>query len=147
MHKNKLPLDFLDNALKKTADPNRKAHYKTLIERYKEWLQGKTISYFKPPRDRYRFSQTEIVANPEIGLEIDGAPHIIKLFFNKEGISGHRANYIICIMNILWPNYMNAVLDLRSMNLHTFNGIFEEFCSSIQKEITSLGPVFKISTK
>lgn len=109
-----------------------------MIAQYKKWLRKKNVTYFVPPREAFQISKTEIITNPELGLNIDGTPYVVKLFLNKDKLTKVRANFMIAIMDSLWSETTNAVLDVRNEKLFTFTGDRKHYLNAITAEVASI---------
>jgi hypothetical protein len=68
----------------------------------------------------------DVNINPELGLDLDGTPHVIKLYFKAERLPRNRAEIILHLMNTSLCDdgcvRTFAVLDIRSARLITSTG-------------------------
>ncbi|WP_323779656.1 hypothetical protein [Thalassovita sp.] len=68
--------------------------------------------------------------NPELGLELGGEKHAIKLFLNKNKLSKLKAQMAGLIMNQtlagLSPETKFTIFDVKAGNFHTFSGASEK---------------------
>lgn len=138
MHKEDRKIEYLEQAPRATNHAPRKEHFNIMISQYKKWLKKKDITYFQPPRDMYMVSNTNIIANPELGLEINGMPFIVKLFMHKDKLEQVRANFMLAIMDYLWSEQNNIVLDVRNKKEFKFHGNKKNYIDAINSEIASL---------
>jgi hypothetical protein len=142
MHKNERDVEYLENAPRATTHTARKEHYNIMISQYKKWIKKKKIEYFQPPRDAYTTSNTHIIANPELGLEINGVPHVVKLFLHKDKLTQVRANFMLAIMDCLWPEKNNVILDVRNKKEFKFSGNAANYIQAINAEVASIESIW-----
>ena len=68
------------------------------IKGYKSWLGKKSVAWFQPPREELSVSGIDLMVNPEIGLNINGQRHIIKLYFKADKLTKFKTDVITCAM-------------------------------------------------
>jgi hypothetical protein len=124
MHQNSRSDKVLDEFLAAQRDERRRRIYPSIVEGYRKFLASAKMTWFDPPVGTYRLEDVEININPDLGLIIDGKPHLIKIYFRGEPLSGKR---ISVVLNLLAgglaeasPGKVLAVLDVRNAKLHTF---------------------------
>lgn len=78
---------------------NKIKHYSECIKGYKKFLGKKKFQWFSPPTDEWSPSSISIRINPELGLIFDGVPHVIKLYFKKDGLSKARIDIILLLLH------------------------------------------------
>jgi hypothetical protein len=97
-------------------------HYKTVVEGYLKWWGKKSLKWFTPPSHPYVRDGFEISVNPELGLDIGGERHLIKLYFKPDPLTKQRVD----IANQLMESTLRAksrtsdvmsVLDIRNSKL------------------------------
>lgn len=81
------------------ASARKQANYQAAIAGYKKWWGTKTFKWFNPPTAIYAKHGFEISVNPELGLEFNGTPHIIKLYLKDEQLSKLRIDVITALMS------------------------------------------------
>ncbi|KAA3607139.1 MAG: hypothetical protein DWQ01_15660 [Planctomycetota bacterium] len=81
------------------TDAKKKGHYADAIKGYKKWWGKKPLSWFAPPREAYSEGDVSIRVNPELGLRVDGKPHVIKLYFKADKLSKPRVDVITHLMD------------------------------------------------
>ncbi len=115
----------ISSAISNVTDPRRLTQYGPIATAYNSWWGRKAISWFAPPRSTWTppGSAFGVVVNPELGLEINGARHVIKLYFKSEPLSKSRVDIITQLMHDeLAPLHGSAqfsVLDIRNKKLYT----------------------------
>ena len=82
-HKKSYSVGYLDSIVNHAHD-KKKDNYKLVCDRYKSFLGKKNIEWFDPHKETWAFSGLGIRVNPELGLIINGKPHIIKMYFKED---------------------------------------------------------------
>lgn len=105
-------------------DPKRASNYPEVAAAYTKWWGRKTISWFAPPSAVWDAGNGfEVTINPEIGLTIDGEPHVVKLYFKSEKLTKNRVEIVTHLMMSEFADAVAgtrfSVLDIRSRKLHT----------------------------
>jgi hypothetical protein len=110
----------IDVTIKGLTDPKKRAAYPYIATQYKKWWGRKSLVWFEPLNVLYKKPDISIAVNPELGLEIDGVPHLIKLYFKVAPLAKNRVNIITHLMEITAsneypypPNTIMSVLDVR----------------------------------
>lgn len=117
--------DRIREFIEKVANKKKVVHYKEVVEGYCNWWGKKSLKWFTPPGELFASSGVEVMVNPELGLELDGARHIIKLYFKEEPLSKFRIDIATHLMETVLrkkakSNDKMAVLDVRNAKLiHT----------------------------
>ncbi|WP_433929393.1 hypothetical protein AB3662_37405 [Sorangium cellulosum] len=124
MHRSGKPTSVLDTFLAAQHDERRRRIYPSVVHGYRKFLASGEMTWFEPPVATYRLGDLEINVNPELGLVIDGTPHVIKMYFRGEPLSSKRVSVVLnLLMNGLaesTPGGAFAVLDVRNARIHTF---------------------------
>lgn len=112
---NKRELDALARGL-----PDSKVnHYELLIKGYKKFLGRKDIAWFEPVRTDWQEAGLTVRVNPELGLDIAGQRHLVKLHFKQHKLSKRLAEPLLHLMaSTLGPEYRGnapamSILDIR----------------------------------
>lgn len=76
----------LDAVLERVKDPKKKTPYAQCIAGYKKFLGKKATTYFEPPDGVWMVPSgtARILVKPELGLEIAGVRHVIKLYLRRD---------------------------------------------------------------
>lgn len=93
-------------------------NYSEALNGYAKWWGKKPIKWFQPARSTYSKSGIDVTVNSQLGLEIDGVPHLIKLYLKPDALSKSRVDLITVLMDsqlrdIAPHNTIMAVLDVR----------------------------------
>jgi hypothetical protein len=125
-HKSGKPKGSLKGLLLGIGDKRKLSNYPLAIAGYDAWWGAHTLNWFDPPKGKYSKHGFEININPELGLEIDGTPHIIKLYLNIDPLLSHRAELIGALMThvvgAFAPSTSLGALDVRRSMLVRANG-------------------------
>ena len=123
MHKKGASDKVLDPFLHAQTDERRRRIYPSVIEGYRKFLDSGRITWFSPPVGTYAVGGVEININPELGLNIDGVPHLIKMYFRGEPLASKRVSVVLNLMTgslgSTVPGAVFAMLDVRKARLHT----------------------------
>lgn len=115
LHKSDKPKHLLDATLFTVTEKNRRVRYGKLIPAYKKWLGKKSISWFQPASNTYQYADVTVAINPELGLEINGVRHVIKLYFKAAPLEKQSAALVVALMETMLPaedESQFAVLDV-----------------------------------
>jgi hypothetical protein len=113
----------LDGIVPKLTDVKKISSYPELVEGYKKWWGKKKIGWFVPPRGTYGHSGINISVNPELGLVIDGARVVVKLYMKADPISQYRVDLIPLLLELVLRDKCQAgdavaLFDVRKGKLH-----------------------------
>ncbi|GGE57862.1 hypothetical protein [Priestia taiwanensis] len=74
--------------------PERKKNsYASLLDVFLKFIRNKDVTAFVPPNVHWKYSDALLVrATPEIGLTINGIPHLIKIFFKGDTVAVSKRN-------------------------------------------------------
>lgn len=102
----------------------RKTHYKEAISGYKKFLGRKSVHWFEPPRVTWSRGGLDIRVNPELGLVLNGEPHIIKVNFRTRGLNKRQIECVLLLLEdalrpIVGKKEHFSVLDVCSGKLFT----------------------------
>lgn len=113
----------LDKLVEGLNDKSKQKNYEELILAYKGFLGKKKITWFAPPFKHWKNNDLMIRLNPELGLEINGQKHIIKLYFKSDPISRNRVDLILTLLSnelkTKKSDFKIGLLDIRAKKLYT----------------------------
>ncbi len=124
-HESNLSKNHLNSCLVNLTDKNKMTLYPPLISAYRKWWGKKNLTWFSPAGATYSHLGFDIGINPELGLEIAGVPHLIKLYFKGDPLVKNRIDIITHLMSVhalpycANPNTVMGVLDIRRSKLIT----------------------------
>lgn len=72
--------DYLLSVANKVAQAKQK-NYLEAVKAYLKFIKNKEIEWFDPGKSNWYSEYLTVRSSPELGLKIDGVPHLIKLYF------------------------------------------------------------------
>ncbi|WP_394824450.1 hypothetical protein [Pendulispora albinea] len=101
----------------------KRAAYLAVITGLKRFVGRRAHEWFEPPRENFTLGGIPLNVNPELGLMIEGVPHIIKLYLKDDPpLVKNRTQLILRILETALsatsPGCTFAVLDARKGRLH-----------------------------
>lgn len=121
VHENAKPKKALDAVLV-GLDPKKVQQYTAVITGHKKFIGKKTMAWFAPPTGVWSAGGLDVQVNPELGLDINGAKHIVKLYFKPESLPKKNVPIIVRLMekSLAYPSPVTfSVLDVRRAALHS----------------------------
>ena len=108
--------------LHRVSGESRLQSYPQVILSYKKWWGKRQLDWFNPPSAIYTSNGVSVSINPELGLGINGVPHVIKLYFKADQLKKTGADLITTLMesslsSSVGPDTQFAVLDVRRSRL------------------------------
>lgn len=147
MHKQNLPRTHLDDLLDVLTDRKKQVAYPPLIQGYKKFLGKKDVKWFAPPRAEWIYGEVSVMVNPELGLEINGQPHVIKLYFKGEKLSRLRMEIVNHLMMTelpqAHPDIQFGILDVRNSKLLPAKETDPSIRALLEGEAESLGRIYE----
>ncbi|WCK55389.1 hypothetical protein PP175_05405 [Aneurinibacillus sp. Ricciae_BoGa-3] len=145
IHENNLDIATLDNLLN-IVDQKKKKGYQEAIKQYKKFVKGKEIEWFDIGKSHWTFENLLVRSTPEIGLIIDGKPHLIKLYFKgkNERIDTHNIKSTLTLMshsnNSTNPpeNSCHAVLNVQRNRLYPNQEVNQDLLFALESEAAQL---------
>lgn len=142
-HKEDLQPSFFDSLIY-GADEKKQQNYKLAIREYRKFLRNKDISWFDPGKSTWVNDDLVVRSSPELGLVINGVPHLIKLYF--KGRSGNvdkrTSRTALALMNtssydVSHPEGVHhSVLNIQRNNFITDDKINQDQLLALQSEAT-----------
>lgn len=111
--------DSLQNILA-ALPPHKIENYSEVVEGYRKWWGRKELEWFDPPRDFYNYNDFSVSVNPELGLFINGEPHVVKLYLKADPLSKLRVDVVGSLMGITLADHADVkfgILDVRNSKL------------------------------
>jgi hypothetical protein len=105
------------------SDMKKQQNYADLVQGYGKWWGRKKLTWVSPPASQlWSGHAIDVRVNPELGLQIDGQPHLLKLYMKDEKLTAPRVALITHLMSLthsalVAPNTALAVLDVRNARL------------------------------
>lgn len=107
MHQRAEPFAVLDD-LCGVVPVKKQPNYQSAVLVYKRFMRNKAIDWFKPIRRSWKHDSLTVSINPELGLVINGTPHVIKLYFRDEPLKKDKVLGIIQLMETTLGTYHPA---------------------------------------
>jgi len=109
------------------ASEKRRAHYRRVLGAFAVWAEEHRLEFFASPRAKWAEEGIEVPVNPELGMVIDGVPHVAKLNFTCTPLSDVEVAVLHQLMHEAVepqcaPGTRMAVLDLANGRLHVSSG-------------------------
>lgn len=147
MHRTGKPVEVLDDFLAAQRDERRRRIYPSIVNGYRKLLASREIKWFEPPVATHRIGEIEININPELGLSIDGKPHLLKCYFRGEPLSAKRTAVILNLLSnglegVAAPGTVFAVLDVRQAKIHAFKGPNPRLSLLLRGEAASFATIY-----
>lgn len=116
------PKSALDALALGVTDTNKIKAYPVIIQGYKKFLGNKSVKWFKPTKASWVHGELGVNVNPEIGLNINGKPHLIKLYFKTDKLTKTQLQAILHLMQLKLGKTKKPVtlgiLEVRRGKLH-----------------------------
>jgi hypothetical protein len=124
LHQAGKPKGELDSILHGLTDQKKISTYPSLIEGYRKWWGTKALAWYQPPGATYSHSGIDVSVNPELGLTINGVPHVVKLYLKDDDVNKSKMDLITalmehCLRAKVGPAPIMSVLDVRGSRLYT----------------------------
>ncbi len=107
----------LKKALADVDDPKKAENYEVCRKGLTRWVGRKTTTALTDVRGTWTSGRLNVSVNPELHLEINGSPHLIKLYLKGEQLSKQRANAALHLIGEIAGDSTPSVLDVRRAKL------------------------------
>jgi hypothetical protein len=107
------------------ADFHERRHFGPAVNGYLRFLkrQGE-MQWFEPAMRDYPLGPAVVRVDPELGLMIEGRPHMLKLYLRQSAPERLRTELLTTLMQMsmqtVWPGTTFAVLDARRGRFHPY---------------------------
>lgn len=107
-----------------TASKARRENYAATTDAYSRWARSRQLEWFAVSPRLFGSTLIDLNVNPELGLKIDGVPHIVKLYFRAEALTKGKAAMGLSILSeayapLVRTGVVPAMLDIRRGKLFT----------------------------
>lgn len=146
-HEEAHPKAFLETALRGLTDPKKVTAYPVIVAAYKKWWGRKTIGWIGSANQIYSNNGVEISVNPEMGVEINGVPHYVKLYFKTDRLSKDKGTIITHLMATALSEdcpagTMMSVLDIRRSKLISLSETIPELSAIVDAELAYMAALW-----
>ncbi len=146
IHKAGKPRAALGALLQGIADKRKFANYPAAINGYGTWWGAQQFKWFDPPKGKYSKYGFEVSVNPELGLDINGSRHVIKLYLNKDPLSVQRSELISALMMHVFGASASAAilsaLDARRAVLVTSHAQSKSLITTIDAVLADIAQIW-----
>ena len=104
-----------------SQDAKKQSGYGDLAKNYKSFLGRKTITSNPVQRTTWIYKQLQVRINPELSLNINNVPYLIKLYFKAAELTKTRVDVILLLMKHALPDVgpiTYALLDVHHNRLY-----------------------------
>lgn len=124
LHRSGSSPDVLSNALSRLSDAKKRTNYPKAIDGHARWMRRMTPTWLAcPTTRRWAAEGLSVRVNPELGLLIGGAPHLVKLHFKAEKLTKRQMDAILRMVEVTFADdpkgWTPSVLDVRRGKLIT----------------------------
>lgn len=135
----------LDVILSNLTDAKTAKVYPALIAGYKKWWGRKQLEWVTPPAETFRHQGIDVSVNPELGLQINGELHVIKLYLKASKLTRNRIDVILHLMETTLPPDdfpVMGVLDARNAKLHVSNKTNPQLGAMVDAELAYIAALW-----
>lgn len=129
------------------SDPKKRNAYPALINAYLRFVKKHRVSrVHAAPKAEWNSGSLTVAVNPELAVEIDGKPHLIKLWLRTESIDRHRVPCVLALMRqaiTVTDSMRIGVLDVRRRKLHANPNVREGVEILLRSEAKSFAEMFE----
>ena len=148
VHRNEYPKSTIKKLISTLTDAKRLEVYPMLIKGYNKWWGQKSFNWFDPPSELFSQHGVDISVNPELGLLINGSPHLVKLYFKAEKLTKSRTDIITHLMAITLGGKCPtgtemSVLDVRQAKLISPPVSIHNLAASINAELAYISALWR----
>lgn len=122
-HRNARPFSSIESVAANVNNKSKKENYPLIAAGYKSFRGRKQMAWFAPPQGDWSAHGVSVSLNPELGLDIKGNRHVIKLYFKADQPRKLEVRAILSLMDAVLQNSKHdlimGVLDVRRGKLIT----------------------------
>ena len=149
MHRKGEPVAVLYR-LAKESPPQKRRGYLDLAIAHARWCAGRSFRWFQPPRITMPCPGASLTVNPELGLFINGHPHLIKLYFKKEELIPAGVKLVCRVLRnvceaVAPTGCSMGVLDLRRSALLVHDAVDPELDRLLAEKLAELATLAAVS--
>lgn len=145
VHEHGNPRKALDAIVAGLKDPRKLASFTAVVRGHKKFMRNHAAKWFDPPKGSWAESGIVVHVNPELGLEIRGVPHVVKLYFKAERMPKRNVATITRLMAkaLAEPGSRTVfgVLDVRRGALHVPSGAVPGIDALLSSEAASFAAI------
>jgi len=141
--------EYVDGILATLTDPKKVTAYPWVVQGYKKWWGRKSLVWFDAPTALYSRHGIDLSVNPELGLEIDSKPYLIKLYFKAKRLEKDKADIITNLMTVAVSDLCPApsgtvmsVLDVRKAKLFSLTAASSRVQNIVDAELAYISALW-----
>lgn len=97
----------------------RHAHFQTCSDGMLRWMGRKRIVWTGVSNRYWSSGGLTVTVNPELGVEINGVPFVIKLHLKDDPVTKRAIDPALHLMELVYPHHDVGILDVRRAKLFT----------------------------
>lgn len=122
-HKLGKSFSVVESIANNVTNKSKQDNYPLIAAGYKKFRGTKSISWFKPPSRDWTHAGVSVSLNPELGLDVSGSRHVIKLYFKGDEPRKLEVKAILALMDDQLQDAKQSlrmgILDVRRSKLIT----------------------------
>ena len=146
-HKAAKPKSALDALAKGVTDKNKVKAYPAIVQGYKKFLGNKQLKWVAPKKAAWVHGALGVSVNPEVGLIINGKPHLIKLYFKADKLTKIQLQAILHLMQLELGSTKKpvtlGVLEVRRGKLHVAGPLDAGLNAYVEGEAEAFASMYK----
>lgn len=99
-------------------DSSKQSSYEPLVKMYKSFLGRKQITSSPVERTTWEYKQLKVRINPELSLNINGKPYLVKLYFKAPSLTVSRVDVILLLMKHALPKPREVAVAYGLLDVH-----------------------------
>ena len=142
------PKAALDALAQGVTDRKKVVAYPIIIQGYKKFLGRKVVTWFAPPKKTtWEHGDLVVRVNPELGLQLNGRPHLIKMYLKKNQLRRLEVPSIMHLLQLVLSSKSESrtlgLLDVRRGHLITADGFDPALTPLLQGEAASFATIYR----
>ena len=139
VHKKNLGKRALGTKIFSKLHTQKQDNYTEVVAGYKKWWGTKRINWFEPTHKLFTAHGVDVSVNPELGLEVNGEPYLVKLYFKSSKLTQYHIKVITYLMQVTLskehPDANMAILDTRRGKLKVLTKLESALGISLDSEL------------
>ncbi|MDX6574861.1 MAG: hypothetical protein QOE96_814 [Blastocatellia bacterium] len=99
-------------------DSSKQSSYEPLVKMYKSFLGRKQITSSPVERTTWEYKQLKVRINPELSLNINNKPYLVKLYFKAASLNSSRVDVILLLMRHALPKPREVPVTYALLDVH-----------------------------
>jgi hypothetical protein len=131
-------------AIVEAAPPAKRDNYASAVKGFESWMKGKGIAWGSRPEPHlWRHADLAVLCNPEVRMNVNGAPFRIKLYFKAPPVTQRGANLVIHLHEASGLlNESIGVLDVRRGRLFRKTHVLGAYDTVLRSEALSFAAMW-----